>query len=89
MTDPQIAEIAERCSEAQRAIVVSLPVVRGKRNGQFWASNDANVLADLSHQGLCKMPFADRWGVCDWQFVARCRPFGLAVAAYLKEQSNA
>lgn len=60
----------------------SLPIViRGQRNGQFWASNDANFLADLSHQGLCKMPFADRWGLCDFQFVARIKRLGFAAIA--------
>lgn len=76
-------------TEAQKAVVISLPVVRGRRNGLFWQHNDANVLADLSHMGLCKMPFADNSGVCDWQFAARIKPAGMSARAALSQAGGA
>ena len=68
-------------TDAQKAVVISLPLVRGKRNGLFWQHNDANVLADLSHAGLCKMPFLDRWGISGCNFVARIKPAGMSARA--------
>lgn len=87
MTPQTPEQIAGKLTKAQRDVVQSLPMVRGKRNGLFWACNDADTLADLAHQGLCKLPFADRWGQCDWQFVSSIRPLGLQVRAILRGQS--
>lgn len=83
MTDP--AQIARGLTKAQRDAVQSIAQVRGVRNGLFWACNDADLLADLSHIGLCKLPFVDNKAVCSWQFAARIKPLGLAVRAELEK----
>ena len=89
MTDTPAHTPLPTMTDAQKAVVRSLPVVRGKRNGLFWAHNDADLLADLSHMGLCKMPFADNSGVCDWQFAARIKPAGMSARAALSQAGGA
>lgn len=88
MTD-EARRVAMGLTKAQREAVRAMSVIHGRRNGLFYVHNNANLLADLSHIHLCKMPFADRWGICDWQFAARIKPLGLAVRAILKESTDA
>lgn len=88
MPNPDLDKLARGLTEAQRCVVNSSPVIRGKRNGLFWAHNDANLLADMSHLGLCKMPFIDQWGISAWQFVARIRPAGMFLQIYIQRNGQ-
>jgi len=89
MTDTPAHTPLPTMTEAQKAVVISLPVVRGRRNGLFWQHNDANILADLSHMGLCKMPFIDRWGISGCNFVARIKTAGMSTRAALSQAGGA